>query len=106
MRGLLLVLLLLPQLASAKVFMCVDPATGKKTFSDKGCQTSATREEVRIQTTNVESGRRTAGPADTKTWVSDRDTRKTGRDYFAEKRDLVRSQATASEASLHISEDS
>ena len=106
MKILLLVLLLLPQLGSARVFMCVDEATGKNTFSDKGCQTRATQEEVRIQATNVASGPRTAQrPAD-KAWVSDRDPRKTGRDYFAEKRDLMQNKATASTAMHRASEDS
>ena len=107
MRVLLLVLLLLPQLGSARVFMCVDEATGKKTFSDKGCQTSFTQEEVRIQATNVDSGRRTADPAARKAWVSDRDTRKTGRDYFAEKRDAMYDRAaTASASAMTSSEES
>ena len=106
MKILLMVLLLLPQMGSARVFMCVDEATGKKTFSDKGCQTSTTQEEVRIQVTNVASGRRTAERPVDKAWVSDRDTRKTGRDYFAEKRDLMQNKATASAATHRVSEDS
>jgi hypothetical protein len=96
MRVLLLVLLLLPQLAAAGVYMCKDPVTGKTSFSDKGCATTASQEEIRIQSTNVDSGRRTADPAARKAWVSDRDTRKTGRDYFAEKRELLANRATAS----------
>ncbi len=95
MRVLLLVLLLLPQLAAAGVFMCVDPATGATSFSDKGCATSAAQEEVKVESTNVFSGSRTAAPPPRKTWVSDRDTRKTGRDYSAEKSDPLRNKATA-----------
>ena len=106
MRVLLLVLLLLPQLAAAGVYMCKDPVTGKTTFSDKGCAAAASQEEIRIQSTNVDSGRRTAGPAERKAWVSDRDTRKTGRDYFSAKRDLLEKSPTASATELAVSDDS
>jgi len=99
MRVLLLVLLLLPQLAAAGVFMCVDPATGATSFSDRGCATSAAQEEVKVETTNVFSGSRTAEAPKRKTWVSDRDTRKTGRDYIAENSGLLGNKATASAAS-------
>ena len=95
MRVLLLVLLLLPQLAAARVFMCVDPATGAKSFSDRGCPTVKLQEEVRVQATNVDSGRRTARAAPRKTWTSDRDTRKTGLDFSAEQRRLNERQAPA-----------
>lgn len=107
MRVLLLVLLLLPQIAAARVYMCKDPATGKTTFSDKGCATTAAQEEIRVQSTNVDSGRRTAEPVARKAWVSDRDTRKTGRDYFAAKRDLLDNSPTAVGATeLGVSNDS
>lgn len=88
MRVLLLLLLMVPQLASAKVYMCVDEITGKKTFTDKGCQTTASREEVKVPATNANSGSREAGSTSTRqsAWLSHRDTRKTGRDYSAEKR--------------------
>jgi Domain of unknown function (DUF4124) len=99
MRVLLLVLLLLPQLAAAGVFMCVDQATGKTSFSDRGCATSAAQEEVKVESTNVFSGNRTAATPTRKTWVSDRDTRKTGRDYSAENGGLLRNKATASATS-------
>ena len=95
MRVLLLLFLLLPQLAAARVYMCVDPATGKTSFSDKGCELTASQEEVRVQSTNVDSGRRSAEKAAAKTWVSDRDTRKTGLDYNAERRGLSATNATA-----------
>lgn len=93
---LLLVLILMPQLALAKVYMCVDPVTGKATFTDKGCEAKATTEEVKVQATNVDSGSRTAAPAPRGTWVSDRDTRKTGRDYNAMGRGQKSGDPTAS----------
>ena len=80
---LLLVILLVPQLAAAKVYMCRDPATGNTTFTDKGCETSANGEELKVPATNVDSGSRTAEPASRGAWVSDRDTRKTGREHNA-----------------------
>lgn len=83
--------LLVPQLASAKVYMCVDEVTGKTSFTDKGCETTASREEVKIPPANANSGSRsdTRKTAKSETWVSDRDTRKTGRDYSAEKRTMA-----------------
>ena len=88
MRALLILLLLVPQLASAKVYMCVDEITGKKSFTDRGCQTTASREEVKVPPANVNSGSREAVSTSTResAWASDRDTRKTGRDYNADKR--------------------
>lgn len=83
MKALLLLLLLLPHSAVAKVYMCMDPATGKATFTDKGCAPNVSHEEVRVQATNVDSGSRTAAPAPQRAWVSDRDTRKTGLEYNA-----------------------
>ena len=106
MKVLLLVLLLLPQVAAARVYMCVDPATGTKSFTDHGCQASSSREEVRIQATNANSGSRTARSNSVKTWVSDRDTRKTGREYSAERRRLIENNATASASAIGESDDS
>jgi hypothetical protein len=85
MRILFLVVLLLPQLAAAGVYMCVDEATGKTSFSDKGCAPSAAQQEVLVGATNVFSGSRTADAPKPKTWVSDRETRKTGRDLVLQK---------------------
>ncbi|MCB1700162.1 MAG: DUF4124 domain-containing protein [Pseudomonadales bacterium] len=106
MRILLLVLLLLPSVAMARVYMCVDPATGTKSFSDTGCDTVAVQEEVRVQVTNLASGRKTGAPVQKKTWVSDRDTRKTGLDYSAQSGDPGAGKATASAADIGKSDDS
>lgn len=96
MKILLLLMLLLPQLAAAKVYMCVDPKSGKTLFSDTGCKATAATEEVRIDPTNVDSGRNTRGAVAKKAWASERDTRKTGRDYEQEKRRIKENNATAS----------
>ena len=97
MKAVLLLLLMLgPQLAAAKVYMCRDAVSGKTTFTDRACEQSvAIREEVRVPPTNVASGKHTAKPAPRGAWVSDRDTRKTGRDYNATGGQSDSSKATA-----------
>ena len=106
MRILVLVLLLVPQLVLARVYMCLDPATGKTSFSDTGCKSLATHEEVKVQVTNVTSGSRTAADPPPKTWTSDLDTRKTGLDYSAQQRGIKGNKATASALSLTDNDDS
>ena len=88
-------LLLLPQLAAARVYMCVDHATGQASFTDQACDTAGVREEVRVQTSNLDSGQRYAAPSKRKIWRSQADTRKTGTDYNAERRSLYENKATA-----------
>ena len=91
MRVLLFLMLLAPQLAAAKVYMCVDEQTGKTSFTDRGCQTTASREEVKIRPANANSGSRadTGESNKERAWESDRDNRKTGRDYTAERRKVA-----------------
>jgi hypothetical protein len=84
--------LLIPQLSSAEVFMCVDPATGKKTFTAKACPTAGERKKVKVQPTNFGSGtqNRTAG-----TWSSDKDRSVSGRDNLGSKANhLAATQST------------
>jgi Domain of unknown function (DUF4124) len=95
MRIILLVLLLVPQLAAARVYMCVDPDTGRKSFTDRGCDQVALREEVRVDPANLDSGARTAVKSSQKTWLKDLDTRKTGRDYADERKGIYENNATA-----------
>ncbi|MGB1139394.1 MAG: DUF4124 domain-containing protein [Halioglobus sp.] len=89
-------LVAVPQVATAKVYMCTDPATGKTSFTDKACDTQGTREEVRVKAANLESGSRYKKGSAKKTWNSERDQRKTGLDYNAERRALYGADATAS----------
>jgi hypothetical protein len=93
---LLALLLLLPQLAAAKVYMCVNQETGAASFTDRACETSSVREEVRVQDANLGSGQQVARTPKPKTWRSQADTRKTGIDYNAERRSLYANKATAS----------
>jgi hypothetical protein len=89
-------LLLVPQLASARVYMCVDHATGTTSFTDKACETVSSREEVKVDPANLDSGSRYRAPAKKKTWRSQQDKRKTGMDYNAERRSIYENEATAS----------
>ena len=93
---LLAAMLLIPQLASARVYMCVDPNTGDASFTDKACKTAALRQEVRVDSSNLDSGNRASAADKSKTWRSEQDTRKTGLDYNAERRGIYDNQATAS----------
>lgn len=96
MKGVLLLLLLLPQMAAAGVYMCVDPETGKTSFTDKACAKATAREEVRVGATNLDSGSRTRRGSGSKTWNSQRDTRKSGIDYNDQRRSLYENRASAS----------
>jgi Domain of unknown function (DUF4124) len=89
-------LLLASQFAVAKVYMCVDDATGQTSFTDQACNTAGVREEVRVPPSNLNSGKGTAEPSGRKTWRSEADIRKTGTDYNAERRGLYENKATAS----------
>lgn len=97
MKLILALLLLVPQLSMAGMFMCVDAATGKTSFTDKACAKTASREEVRVNGTNLDSG---AGGgqrrSSKKIWSSDADTRKTGEYYNQQRRELYSDKATAS----------
>ena len=70
-------LLLLPQLSAAEVFMCTDPVTGKKTFTDKACPSTGQRKKVRVEPTNFGDGSKTNYKQGT--WNSDRDHSVAGR---------------------------
>lgn len=86
MRALVIAtLLLLPQLSTAGVFMCVDPDTGKKTFTDRACPTQGTGEKVKVQTTNFGHGM--ANESNGGTWNSHRDTSRSGREHAQEERE-------------------
>jgi hypothetical protein len=88
--------MLVPQLAAARVYMCVDEATGDTSFTDKACETESTREEVRVDSVNLGSGSNYTGRPKEKTWRSQSDTRKSGADLNAQRRGLYESKASAS----------
>jgi len=91
----LLIVLLIPQLAMARVYMCVDEETGKASFTDKACDTAETREEVMVGRANMESGRSYGSKPSRKVWNSQVDTRKSGIDYNNERRSGYGESATA-----------
>lgn len=88
MKVLLIVLLLLPQLAAARVYMCVDPATGKTSFTDKACATNSPGEEVKVDTANPGSAARTPRKDPGKAWQSQRDRAMSGLGHNRERRAL------------------
>jgi hypothetical protein len=88
-------LLLIPQLAAARVDMCVDEDTGATSFTDKACETVSTREEVRVDPVNLNSGARKASRSKRKTWRSQADSRKDGTDFNDRRRALYKNKATA-----------
>lgn len=76
-------LLGLSPLASAGVYMCTDPVTGKKTFTDKACVTKSVGEKIKVEPKNFGgSGHRSADAGKSKTWQSDRDASESGRSNF------------------------
>jgi hypothetical protein len=93
---LFLTVLVLSQVASARVYMCVDHSTGKTSFTDMACDAQGSREEVKVDAANLDSGQRYGkAPSRQKTWNSERDTRKSGLDYQVPSADLYKDGATA-----------
>ncbi|MEH6585789.1 MAG: DUF4124 domain-containing protein [Halioglobus sp.] len=70
--------LLAPQLSSAEVFMCVDPDSGKKTFTDKACPNAGERTKVKVDPSNFGAGSKSAKNGGA--WSSDKDTGVSGQD--------------------------
>ena len=72
-KALILAALLSPAVASAGVFVCVDPATGKKTFTDKACETKSKGEKLDVKPQNFgDSGHRSGGSSGQQAWNSQR----------------------------------
>lgn len=91
---LLVATLITPQFATAGVFMCVDPATGKKTFTDKACPTRQAGQKVKISGENkrVEIRRGHQGSAHRdRVWNSDRDRSLAGRANLNEQKRVAAS---------------
>ena len=78
-----LLLLFLSPLLSAEIFVCVDPATGEKSFTDKACGSHGTGDEVKIKKGNFgASGGTRDKTSGTKAWRSqDRSNINTSQDY-------------------------
>ena len=73
MRYLIIGSLLFSQMAIAEIYKCVDPETGRMTFTDKACKQKTTGEHVQVDPTNFDSGpKKYSG---NRTWVSQDPTR-------------------------------
>jgi hypothetical protein len=82
MRNLPLLALLIPQISLAGVFMCTDPDTGEKTFTDRACETRTTGEQVRVEPTNFGgNGYRAPQGKYRGTWRSQQSTAKSVRQH-------------------------
>lgn len=75
--------LLLPQVSAAGVYMCVDPVTGKKSFTDRACPAADQGQKIRVEPTNFGEG--VARRKQHGTWSSDRDGSVSGRANLAGK---------------------
>lgn len=82
MRVLLLLLLILPQFTLAGVYLCVDPQTGQKTFTDRACGEKAVGQKLRVDRAQSGSLKHSAANrGQNKSWNSQRDERLDGREY-------------------------
>ena len=72
---------LVPQLASARMYMCVDEATGATSFTDKACETTGTREEIKVNPINP-GDRGAKRSSRRQTWRSDVDWPFVPRDHL------------------------
>jgi hypothetical protein len=78
MRYLIIVGLLLSPYATAEIYKCVDPVSGRMSFTDKACEEQAPGEHVPVDPTNFDSGpKKQAG---NRTWTSQDPTRSSGTD--------------------------
>ena len=93
MKILLMILLLVPQVALARVYMCVDPETGKKSFTDKACEQAGPGEKVRVNVANPGAHARRPKKNPNKVWQSQLDNTRSGRDYNQEREGLQESRA-------------
>jgi len=72
-------LLSLAPVVQAGMFICVDPVTGAKTFTDRACPSAGRGEKIQVEATNF--GNTGASSNENKhsreTWVSDREKKGT-----------------------------
>lgn len=102
MRTLIFIAILVPQIATAGVFMCVDPVTGKKSFTDRACPKSETGTRVKVEPKNFgANGHSSAQPKGEKAWHSQLDTTVSGRNNYMEKTTAIREPAGPSTSPEH-----
>ena len=86
---LLVATLAAPQLANAGVYMCEDPVTGKKTFTDKACPTKQAGKKVKIDGESKQIRAKSSSGHTAyrnQIWNSDRDKSLAGRANMNEKK--------------------
>lgn len=76
LRTAALAMLLLPVGANAGVYVCVDPDTGKRTFTDKACPTKGTGSKLDVKPHNFgANGHRGPGYSEQQAWKNQRSAR-------------------------------
>ena len=90
----LVAVLLLPQGAVARMYMCVDEVSGATSFTDKACETAGSREEIRINPITPNSASPQRSSDKNRAGRSQLDARKTGTDFNAERRALYKSKVS------------
>ena len=88
-------MLFVPQLAAAKVFMCVDQATGQTSFTDKACEEHMPGEKVRVDVANPGSGSPAPRKNRNHAWQSQRDMSKSGIDHNQQRREAYTDRVNA-----------
>ena len=94
-KALMLVALLAPAVASAGVFVCVDPTTGKKTFTDKACSTKETGEKLNVKPHIFgDSGHRGSVASGQASWNSQREAKgKATKEYSGHSRHVEKARS-------------
>ena len=97
MRWLTLLLLMAPLTAQAEIFVCVDPVTGEKSFTDKACGAHGTGDEVRIKKGNFGASGGTRDQQGPRVWRSDdRSDVSTSEDYTGPRRKVESARSVES----------
>ena len=94
-KALILVALLSPAVASAGVFVCVDPATGKKTFTDKACETKSKGENLDVKPQNFGDSGHRSGSSGQQAWNSQRTAKGTSTTQYTGHRAQVEKARSA-----------
>ena len=97
-KALVLLALLCPAVASAGVFVCVDPATGKKTFTDKACETKSKGEKLDVKPHNFGDSGHRSGSSGQEAWNSQRTAKGTATtEYTGHRRQVENARSAGSD---------
>ena len=96
-KAFILLALLSPAVATAGVFVCVDPATGKKTFTDKACETKGKGEKLDVKPHNFGDSGHRSGASGQEAWNSQRTAKGTATtEYTGHRRQVEKARSTGS----------